>query len=817
MKNVVYLFVIMGALFLLSQQPNQAEDIADGHELNLEALEILKESEAKRVKELGQMVSPNIFLPSPPYPAQVTYEAGMTPYRTTYQRMVPVASVHELRAALENAQPGDFIHLADGVYSGNFKVMVSGTADARITLYGSRAAVIEGSAINSDYGLYLAADYWTVAGFTVRNASKGIVTDRANHNILRGLEVYQIGDEGLHFRSFSSDNIVERSWIHDVGLSDPEFGEAIYIGSAMSNWDRYSGGAPDASDRNWVIGNLLGPNVSAESVDIKEGTTGGFVQHNTFISTGTLVVDSWVDVKGNDYEVSHNAGWHSSGSQFPGPVDVIEIISPWGQDNTVHHNKAYSAASLAYEPFRAASSDTGVVSIVLPRRSLPYSLNELIARFPASFEQPAQDTVLLKESIVVGPGAHLKLTNSDVQTLRLLSSKEAFVSIAGYRGEITIDGAADQLLNIQSWDSSLNVPDTWLGDGRAYIHMRGGRMDINFASFSDLGFHEGTVSGVAWTIAPKELNQEVSRGNVTDSHFTRNYFGAYTFGAVEMHWDGNTFANNIIYGFDPHDFSNDFVFENNTAYGNGSHGIIFSRGCERNIIRNNQAFENQGYGIMLDDGKVIPDSPDPRYHLAVPSNYNVIEENRVWDNQDGIVLEGGMGNIVRNNEITGSHRYGIRLKDDVTGTSVTNNTIQGSTQYAIFMYNNSHNNFVTENNVVEGLGGVVIYDSVANIVERNSINDIAGSGIVLKGEVKNSSIANNVLSGRGSSAISAAEAFDIAQDTLLTLNDLSHWKFPPAILQYALYGSLLISAIIYLVPFTIRLIMKSMGRLKFST
>lgn len=801
MKYLLTVAMLLGVVFLLSQQVSFGADDSDHPVYTPEGLEVVKDHEWARIREMGELEQSGVVPAVPAFPvAQNIGADNIAPYGIAYQRLVNVSTSLELHTALANAQPGDFIYLADGIYNGNFEATVDATAEARIIVYGSRAAILEGTSLEQGYGFHLAADYWTLAGFSVRNYNKGIMTDGANFNVLRSLEVYQIGDEGIHFRSFSSDNLVQQSWVHDVGLNNVEFGEAIYLGSAVSNWERHSNGEPDTSDRNQVIGNLLGPNVAAEAVDIKEGTTGGVVRHNTFISTGENFADSWVDLKGNGYEVSDNMGMYTVGSTFTIAVDEMELVEGWGRDNNIHDNAEYTTEGVERAPFRAPYSGTGSVSIVLVARPLPYTLSEIIARFPASFAHPSNDTVLLNEHLVSGRGAHLILTNTDAQIVRLLSSSIGFVSIAGYRSTITITGTSEHLMEFQSWDPVLNAPDTVIEDGRSYIFMSGGRMDINYASFSDFGFYEGTVSGVAWKGFTGYGETEVSHGDVGNSQFLRSMFGAYTFEAVGMHWYGNTFADNIGYGFDPHDFSNDFLVENNVAYGNGSHGIIFSRGCDRNIIRNNDAFNNQGHGIMLDDGKVLPDSDNPRHLYAVPSNDNIVENNRVWDNEDGIVLEGGSGNIVRNNEISGYHRFGIRLKDEVTTTLITENRIEGVDQYGIFIYSGSHNNYIIANNIVGGHGGIVIRESEANIVKGNTITEVDGSGISLDDEAIDSNVENNVLAGRGMFAINVPETLGMTSKELAKENNMDAWKFPSLLLKYASYAAMLIWLFVVIVP-----------------
>lgn len=49
-----------------------------------------------------------------------------------------------------------------------------------------------------------------------------------------------MGDAGSHLRAQSSDNRVEGATVQNTGRTTLEYGEGIYIGSAESNWCRYS-------------------------------------------------------------------------------------------------------------------------------------------------------------------------------------------------------------------------------------------------------------------------------------------------------------------------------------------------------------------------------------------------------------------------------------------------------------------------------------------------------------------------------------------------------------------------------------------------
>lgn len=264
---------------------------------------------------------------------------------------VNVSTAAQLTQALAAATAGQTIHLAAGTYKGAFfAYQNSGTASRPITLTGPATAVLTsdgGCDPNAPsgvsycgYGLHLNhASWWRLTGFTVADSAKGIMLDNSTHNLIDGVEVRGIGQEGVHFRRFSSDNTIQHSFVHDTGTSSPDFGEAVYLGSANSHWRDPGIGGPDTSDRNEVLGNRLGPNVAAEEVDVKEGTTGGVISGNTFDGTGESganSAESWVNAKGDDYRIDGNHGTHA----FLHGFKVRVVVSGWGCGNTFHGNDA---------------------------------------------------------------------------------------------------------------------------------------------------------------------------------------------------------------------------------------------------------------------------------------------------------------------------------------------------------------------------------------------------------------------------------------------------------------------------------------------
>lgn len=246
-----------------------------------------------------------------------------------------LASTAAIQAALKSAAPGAILLLAPGLYTGDrrnsgdpggqglFYSGQSGTASSPIILKScdpNNPATLRGTAVNDgSYGLHLTGNYWQVRDLRVRTAQKGIMIDNGNHNLLHGVEVHDIGDEGVHFRDGSSYNTLEASRIHDTGRYQPQYGEGAYVGSDSSS-----------PYEHVVIGNVIrttefAGGITAEHIDIKEGADGTLVEGCTFYGAGISGLnsaDSFVDVKGVNSLVRDNRGFRQGNAQV---LDAFQV------------------------------------------------------------------------------------------------------------------------------------------------------------------------------------------------------------------------------------------------------------------------------------------------------------------------------------------------------------------------------------------------------------------------------------------------------------------------------------------------------------
>jgi hypothetical protein len=189
------------------------------------------------------------------------------------------------------ALPGDKIVMAAGTYNmtGYLTISRDGTQANPIQLVGPRTAILDFGGVNNfrflqfgdyDGGSVHGADWWIVAGFSHRRSFFGPSLWNSNHNVLCDLLVEDVGQEGINIKGplGSSDNIVRDSVVRNTGQVAYYYGEAFYIGNGATK--------DSPSNRNRILRNHIGPNVTAEHIDIKIGTSGNYVEGNVSDATG---------------------------------------------------------------------------------------------------------------------------------------------------------------------------------------------------------------------------------------------------------------------------------------------------------------------------------------------------------------------------------------------------------------------------------------------------------------------------------------------------------------------------------------------------
>lgn len=321
-----------------------------------------------------------------------------------------------------------------------------------------------------------------------------------------------------------------------------------------------------------------------------------------------------------------------------------------------------------------------------------------LMRFLSSYgaiEQTGPLTYRLNKAISLQGDIRLDMTPATIKKLEIKSASGETLCLC-------MDESAALVKNVEitTYNPSTGQPDTTYEDGRSFVRMKNGRLDLIDSHLHHLGTSldlkgidsktrpteaEGGMYGLSWRISKGTLGAQIATGWVEGSIFDHNHYGAYTFGASGMMWKGNLFADNDIYGLDPHDDSNNALVEDNVFYRNKKHGFIVSKRCNYNVIRNNISLDNTYHGFMLHEN----------------SAYNVIENNVAYENADNFVIYQSNFNTIRNNKSYSPRLSHVRINEA------------------------SSNSFVTDNEFEGGGRGVYVYDGVNNVlIEKNSIHGV---------------------------------------------------------------------------------------------
>lgn len=265
-----------------------------------------------------------------------------------------VSNSTELQQALYTVAAGDTILLQPGTYESSeygtkaalFSSSQAGTADQPITIKSAdpeQPAILKGTDNSKGIVLYLTGDYWNIEGIVCSNAQKGIVLDHSNYTYLKNVEVYETGQEGIHLRDGSSYCVIDGANVHDTGLTNATYGEGIYIGSAKTT----TGYAYNCDD-NVVKNCTLGPNTTAECVDIKEYTTGNRIENCTLYGGGMTETDSFIDIKGNETTVQNNICDSQGNTTITDAFQVHCQVEGWGCDNMISNNTVSFTGTTEY-------------------------------------------------------------------------------------------------------------------------------------------------------------------------------------------------------------------------------------------------------------------------------------------------------------------------------------------------------------------------------------------------------------------------------------------------------------------------------------
>lgn len=304
---------------------------------------------------------------------------------------VNVTPKDDLQKVFDGVKPGDTISLADGLYTQDVITKVDGEPDKRITVKGSRKAVLNGSGSNNRI-FEINHDYYTLDGFTIDGHhgsgekeddyldkclfvigkkkprtirdEKGEYKSSLDGLVVKNMLMTNSGGETMRVRSFATNieiygNHFHRAGIHSVlnGLKSKN-AEQIYIGTSSNQWfdGKNSVQGADLTRYVWIHHNEFTGGCSEAVETSKEGSEYVLVEYNMITDQidpeagGVGIRSDNVVVRYNDISNTKGAGVRIGGHTIKGRT--------YGKNNHVYGN---TFSNTGYGSFKIQTGPQGAI------------------------------------------------------------------------------------------------------------------------------------------------------------------------------------------------------------------------------------------------------------------------------------------------------------------------------------------------------------------------------------------------------------------------------------------------------------------------
>jgi parallel beta-helix repeat protein len=195
------------------------------------------------------------------------------------------------------------------------------------------------------------------------------------------------------------------------------------------------------------------------------------------------------------------------------------------------------------------------------------------------------------------------------------------------------------------------------------------------------------------------------------------------------------------------------IIKNNTIHNTNAHGIELSDSKE-NSISNNTILNNLWAGISLYDNSInnsiFQNSLYNNNWTGISldfSNYNIIDENFLHSNGNGLELSSSENNTISNNNAYDNLWSGFRIYEFSHNNSITNNSVFNNGFTGIQLQNSSFN-YVKDTIIQKNGFGIWLEEAPNNTLINNYLLDNIIFGFRIRDSPDNS-INNNTLTNNG--------------------------------------------------------------------
>ena len=132
--------------------------------------------------------------------------------------------------------------------------------------------------------------------------------------------------------------------------------------------------------------------------------------------------------------------------------------------------------------------------------------------------------------------------------------------------------------------------------------------------------------------------------------------------------------------------------------------------------------------------------------IHIQTNYNIINNNIIANNSDGIHITSGSNNQITDNTFSDNNYTGIGIYSS-TNNQIKNNNIKNNNYLGIYIWESSSNNTISNNVIIQNNDwGIHISQGYENNIQNNTITKNNNGGIVLHTPSNNNIIQDNTIS-----------------------------------------------------------------------
>jgi hypothetical protein len=442
-------------------------------------------------------------------------------------------------------------------------------------------------------------------------------------------------------------------------------------------------------------------------------------------------------------------------------------------------------------PWRVPGSDgayrvptTPRSTLVLPAREAPYTLDDLRAFAPDTFVDEGEGRYLLSEHVVVLPGARFSLTGESPITIEMQSDVEGFASFVSIGADLEIVGTEDAPVTFTSRAGGPGASDTDTSDGRAYVRVIGGSVDVRHARFADLGFWSGNTGGFSLTgldaatgadglpelaapadgpdgatiLPPEQLealaSDEGDPGRVTGSlqhvESDGNAFGLFVSRATGFAVSDSNVQGALVDGIVLHRHVTDTSVSSTTSTGNAVDGMAVERSSSRIDLTGLVVEHNGRNGISI-DARPLADGPSAQgTDVSASSEIGLTDSTVTGNARYGVEVNGGQEITVAGSTIAGNE-VGLVLDHRARAVEVTENEFEDQRR-AIAVRRDVEEARLVGNEITTADTGVHVRSSSV-LIEDNRIAEVSNHAVTVVGSAEGTRVHGNEIGGYGTTAI----------------------------------------------------------------